>query len=182
MIEALILHPALLVAKGFESLNTADMRFLHAYRKHFEGAIELHRTCVYRPEDFLLGGILNPQSDYFDIREAYAEASHRIDSFPYMTMYEIRMHFYYGRILKIFDAMLFELYQGLSIYANQYHRPISFFQTNAGSMRYLEGSPMYHQVVALHQCGLGRKLVNAFEYVFDGYVRYVESNQVGVRG
>ena len=178
MIESLMLHPAILVAKGFETLNTSDMRFLQAYRNHFEEAKELHRTCIYRPQDFLLGGILNPESEYFDINEAFIEARDRIDSFPYMTMYEIRMHFYYGRIASIFEALCSELYKELEFFAQQYHMPLSSFLDTSRAIRKFERNSIYSKILALHQCGLGNKKSRAFEYIIDGFISLQRSKEM----
>jgi len=175
MVESLILHPALLVAKGFESLNTSDMRFLQAYRNHFEEAKELHRTRVYRPDDFLLGGILNPESEYFDINEAYIEARDRIDSFPYMTMYEIRMHFYYGRIAQIFDCLCKELYQEMDLYAQKNQIPLAAFLDTSSAIRLLERTILYPKILALHQCGLGSKKAYAFQTIIEGFLNLQRS-------
>ncbi|MFT4566278.1 MAG: hypothetical protein ACI9FN_001233 [Saprospiraceae bacterium] len=178
MVESLILHPALLVAKGFESLDTSDMRFLQAYRNHFEEAKEMHRTRVYRPQDFLLGGILNPGSEYFDINEAYAEACDRIDSFPYMTLYEIRMHFYYGRIASIFDGLCLELHRELEMYAQQYQKSLVSFTDTPTAIRQLERTSIYSKIRALHQCGLGNKKSKAFQFIIEGFISMQRSKEV----
>ena len=164
-----MLHPALLVAKGFESLNTSYMRFLQAYRNHFEEATDLHRTRVYCPDDFLLGRILNPENNYFDINEAYIEARERIDSFPYMTLYEIRMHFYYGRIASIFQALCAELNRDLELFAQQYHKPLSAFLDISIAMRELQATEIYHKIMALHLCGLGNNKTKAFQFIIEGF-------------
>lgn len=169
MIRSLMLHPALIVARGFESMDTSDMRFLNAYRKHFEEARELHKMKVYRPEDFLLGAILNPEDAFHDVNEAYVAARDRIDSFPYMTMYEVRLHFYYGRIAMIYEALCAELYRDLDQYATQYYRSSSYFESSNQVMRHLEKTPIYAKIHALHQCGLGIKLIDTFEVILSGY-------------
>ena len=169
MIESLMLHPAILAARGFDALSTADMRFLHAYRRHFESATELMKTRIFKMEDFELGGILNPQSRYLNIEAAFHEANDRIDSFPYMTLAEVRMHFYYGQILKIFEQLMMELYTDLDVFAKRHRVPETFFQANHATILQLESSPAYLKISGLHRCGLGDKLLHAFDFVFQRY-------------
>jgi len=169
MVESLMLHPAILAARGFESLSTADMRFLHAYRRHFDEAKDLIKTHVFRIEDFNLGGILNPRSKYLHPEHAFHEAKRRIDSFPYLTLVEVRMHFYYGDIMRIFEQLMMELYRDLDAFAKVNRLSESFFVAEHATILQLESSPAYLKISGLHRCGMGDKLSHAFAYVFDRY-------------
>ncbi len=176
MVESLILHPALLVAKGFESLNTRDMRFLHVYRRYFEEAKEKHKTRVYSPEDFQLGGILNPESQFLDVHATFMEASDRIDSFPYLTLYEVRTHFYYGRISQIFDALMSEVFRGLDDSGVLDYYGDILLRVDKRIIKSLERTRVYNQIMALHRCGLERKLSGAFQYVLSRYVAHIKES------
>ncbi|MDG2448958.1 MAG: hypothetical protein P8M34_04955, partial [Saprospiraceae bacterium] len=57
----IILLPSLLLASGFESLNTQDIKFLNNYRKHFDKTkYDLEEIFIVTESDYELGGIMNP--------------------------------------------------------------------------------------------------------------------------
>lgn len=179
VVKSLLLHPALLIVSGFESISSDDVRFLNAYRSHFDNKTEDDNlTKVYTERDFELGGILNPTADFGSSYEKINQALSLFPTYPYLTRANIWQTLYAPTLVDIFYKLLGEVFQNLTTYSVYHKRPSSFFQSNTSVIRSLESSPCYGQIAALHMCGLGDKLGNAFDWVFSRYRAYDERLRV----
>ena len=95
MVENRFLHPAILIAAGFECLNSADVRFLNACKKHFNPVKDnFSQVLLISPYDFELGGIFNPDDNMVDPVIAYRQMSERIPDFPYLNKHQIIKYLY----------------------------------------------------------------------------------------
>ena len=169
-VDSFVLHPSLLVASGFESISTRQVRFLHSYRRHFYTYdIDFTETIVISKKDFELGGIMNPFGTFYDIDSTYQQTSQRINNFPYLTRREIQDNIYADHIHNIWRNLQNELFQDLSSFCISSKRSRDFFQANTQVIHALSEYPIYQKICALHTCGLGGKLMDTFEYIFSKF-------------
>ena len=117
-------------------------------------------------EDFHLGGILNPFGDFHDPRLSYHHAASTIRHFPYLNRNEIHQHFYQPEIDRIWQNLMRELFVDLAHIQLELKRPLSYFQATTSVIHLLKVYPVYNKIAALHLCGLGAKLFDAFGHVF----------------
>ena len=172
-VATIVLHPAILIASGFESISSQQVRFLHAYRLHFhEHAQDLTETLVLTKRDFDLGGILNPFGKFFDSEDAYIKFGKTISNFPYLTRREIIGYVYKYELTKIWAELLSELYGDLSQYCVTHKRTRDYFQATTKVIHDLSQYPIFNKISALHSCGLGGKLADAFEFIFSHFKDY----------
>ena len=172
-VESLVLHPAVLIASGFEVITSRQVRFLNAHKDHYHSRrVDLKETISILPKDFQLGGLLNPSGYLLDIHQAYRECAMEIDNFPYLTRKAILKHFYLEKLQGIWSELLIELFSDLSAHCVTYKRPVSYFNATKRVIHELYASPIYHKITALHLCGLGDKLSDAFDYIFRLFKKY----------
>lgn len=164
--EGMELHPAILIASGVECIDSRDVRFLNAYRRFF--AREKYTpniSILIRETDFQLGGIMNPNDLFIIPSQAYSKYQSRYSSFPCLTMKQIRQLVYQKRLQQIATKIWDEVNQDIRSLkiegADQLYRWLSR-PTSAGEI--------YPKIVALHLCGLGEKLRDAFGLVLDYYL------------
>ncbi|MEL6389151.1 MAG: hypothetical protein AAFQ02_03255 [Bacteroidota bacterium] len=158
---------------GFESLTSDDVRFLNAHRRHFdEHGKDPFETQLYTLADADLGSILNPVGALHDPKLMGKQLSVIFPTFPYLNRREIWTTLYAPELRSIFRRLVRELYVELSKYSVRHRRPTSYFEAKASVLRQLETCPAYQQIVALHMCGLGEKLIAAFRWIFEGYQSY----------
>ncbi len=173
LLDSLMLHPALLIVSGFESITSEDVRFLNAYRRHFDKTnLDKDKTEVYGESELELGGILNPCCNMMDPKLNAHIIAQTFATYPYLTIRDIWYQLYAPRIEDIFSKLLGEIFTNLTAYSVDYKRPASFFQANTSVIRMIETSPCYTQIAALHMCGLGDKLGGAFAWTFERYRIY----------
>ncbi len=172
-VATVVLHPAILIASGFESLSSPQVRFLHAYRCHFHNeCYDLTETIVLTKRDFDLGGILNPFGKFFDTEEAYRTFNKSIANFPYLTRTEIIAYIYKYELTRIWAELLGELYGELSQFCITHKRTRDYFQASTNVIHDLSQYPIFNKISALHTCGLGGKLADAFEFIFKNFKEY----------
>lgn len=174
--DSLILHPALLIASGYECITSKDARFLNGYKRHFTNPAE-DKTIVraLSTEDFAIGGILNPSGDFLHCPTIFRECTSGIHSFPFLNKNEIYRYFYLEIFNRLMEKIEFELFRDLDSYLSQIQKPASFLRSGSNAIRSMQKSDVYNKIAALHMCGLGDKLRNAFEIVFRDYHNYSES-------
>ena len=161
------LHPALLMASGYECINSRDARLLHAYRQYFyEQQPNGNDTHVVSPADFAPGGICNPTNLFASENSAYMSCMGNIKNFPYLTFAELKAAFYYEPINKIQYKVLNELYDEIEAYLLAHKLPYSFLQPTTEVITKINQSILYQKIVALHLCGMGEKLRDTFDMVF----------------
>lgn len=174
MVENLFLHPAILVASGFECLTTSDVRFLNASKKHFNPHKDnFAQVILLTPMDFELGGILNPCDKMIEPITAYRMASERIPDFPYLNKYQILKHLYEERLQVTFQKIIQEIlvtikktlgYNDFNI-ARLFDAPT----TSSKAIKLIQKTDVYTKINALHRCGVGNRLADAFAWVFHKY-------------
>lgn len=172
-VETLVLHPAVLIASGFEAITSRQVRFLHAHREHFHTkTTNLNETLSIVPKHFDLGGILNPCGYLVQSEEAYQQCAEELEHFPYLTRRAILRHFYQQELTTIWSELLLELFTDLSQFCVQHKLSRCYFVPNTKVIHELYSYSLYHKIAALHLCGLGSKLCDAFDYVFKEFKKY----------
>ena len=172
-VATIALHPAVLIASGFECITSKQVKFLNAHRRHFHHKVyDLDKTLSVTQEDFSLGGILNPFGAFLDTKEAQIKASEKVPNFPYLTRRNILKAFYQEELSVIWSELLIELFEDLSEFCTANKRPRGYFVATTHVIHDLYNYPIYHKISSLHLCGLGEKLIDAFAYVFELFKSY----------
>ncbi len=172
-VATIALHPAVLIASGFECVSSSQVRFLNAHRRHFHHKLhDFNETICITFKDFELGGILNPHGAFLDPYEAQVEAASLISNFPYINRKEILKAYYQQELSTIWSELMLELFKDLSEFCIQHKRSREYFQANTKVIHDLYNYPTYHKISSLHLCGLGSKLIEAFKYVFQLFQSY----------
>lgn len=179
-LDTIVLHPAVLIASGFEALSSKEVRFLHSYRKHFDQIKQdTFKTLLLSQKEFELGGILNPFGTFYNIPYQYKLACEKVPNFPYLTRKEIIKSFYSFHLNKIWNNLLHEVFSELTMMRLNQKRPLSYFVPTKKVLHDLYRLPVYHKIAALHLCGMGGKLGDAFAYIFDLFT--IHESQQGSR-
>ncbi len=177
MVEYRFLHPAILIASGFECLSSADVRFLNACKKHFNPTQDnFAQVRLISPQDFELGGIFNPDDHMIDPFTAYRQMSERIPDFPYLNKYQIIRYVYDEKLEVTFQRVIQELLhtikRTLGVNDMNIARLFDGSATSARAIKLIQKTDIYRQVNALHKCGVGDRLSDAFAWVFHKYRLY----------
>ena len=168
IVSTLVLHPAVLIASGFESLTSKQVRFLNAYRHHFTSRFNKpQETIVLKKKDFQLGGIGNPHASFRDPQETYNLFSTHIPDFPYLTTSDILNAFYLNDLNTIWTGLLNELCCELDHFCLANKWPIEYLLADTKVIHQLYSYPVYQKITALHLCGLGQKVIDAFDFAFE---------------
>ena len=177
-IESIVLHPAVLIASGFEALSSQQARFLNALRQHFHTKpVDWQKVLCLSPKDFALGGILNPHGQFLDCDQSFHQSAGEVPDFPYLKLTTVLRHFYAPHVKQIWADLLKELYIDLSHYCMAKKTSREALVPTHAIMHSLYPYPAYQKIVALHLCGLGSKLSDAFAYVFHQFKSF-ERRQV----
>jgi|GEM_PF-3148071 len=178
-VESILLHPAVLISCGYDCISSKQVRFLNAHRQHFQNKGHLMaETLSITAKDFELGGILNPRGLLDGIEARYYNAAKIVPNFPYLNRREVLQHFYHKELTIIWSEMMIELIHDLSSFCINTKRSQTYFTTSTRVIHDLYPHPIYQKIAALHLCGLGSKLLDAFEYVFRLFKSQVKkSNQ-----
>ena len=172
-VRTIVLHPAILIASGFESITSRQVRFLNAHRSHFYSEpLDFYETIVISKSDFDLGGMMNPFGNFFDINHAYRQFGQSITNFPYLTRLEVLKYIYESDLSRIWVELLAELFGDLSEYCVVHKRTRDYFKASTQILHELSNTMLFQKISALHSCGLGGKLLDAFDYVFKKFVEY----------
>ena len=169
-LHQLMLHPAVLIASGYESLSSSEVRFLHAMRQHFcLYQDKLDEAIVVSPNDFNPGGIGNPYHHLDDPSLRYQQCARAIDHFPYISRMDLFEALYRNDLQKIWQNLLHEVIAELDHISRCRKVAIDGFRPTTEVVHKLYGHSVYQKICALHICGLGQKMMDAFSYVFDQY-------------
>ena len=174
MVEKLFLHPAILIASGFECLDSGDIRFLNACKRHFNPHKEnFAQIQLITPDDFELGGIFNPTNIMMEPINGFRQAQERIPDFPYLNKYQILRYLYQERMeitfQKITHELLHSVRTSLGINDMNIARLFDNPDTCSRAIKIIQKTEVYKKVHALHKCGLGNRLSDAFAWVFHKY-------------
>lgn len=174
MVENLFLHPAILIASGFECLTSTDVRFLNACKKHFNPLKDnFAQILLITPMDFELGGIFNPSDEMIEPIFAYRQTSERIPDFPYLNKYQIIKHIYEDQLemtfQKIVNEILFSIKKTLGCNDMNIARLFDTPSTSSKAIKLVEKTDVFQKINALHKCGVGDRLTDAFSWVFHKY-------------
>ncbi len=174
MVEKLFLHPAILIASGFECLDTADIRFLNAFKKHFNPHKDnFAQIRLITPDDFELGGIFNPTNIMVEPINGFRQAQERIPDFPYLNQYQILRILYQERLeltfQKITQELLYTIKGSLGCNDMNIARLFDNPDTSSRAIKIIQKTEVFKKVHALHKCGLGNRLSDAFAWVFHKY-------------
>jgi len=159
-----------LLAAGYECLTSEQTKFLNALRRHFPDQSH-HNADMITVEmtDCSLGGILNPHTRLQDPQFIYLEAGSRLENFPYTHKSEIFSVFYYDNMVTIWSDVIYEICGDLEVYSTQLKLPVRHFTPTHQVVHELSSTWIYDKIAALHLCGLGSKLSDAFAYVFSSF-------------
>jgi len=158
------------VAAGYECLTSKQIRFLHNTRRHYPSASDHNDSMMTLSiSDCDIRGILNPLTELRPADDVYKYASLRLKSFPYTHKSEIFLHFYYEKITQIWSELIDEICTDLEAYSRSLRLPIRHFTATHQTMHQLANTAIYEKISALHMCGLGVKLIDAFDYVFEAF-------------
>lgn len=97
------------------------------------------------------------------------EAGQRLDHFPYTHKSEIFSSFYYDKMSSIWSDIIHEICSDLEVYSRHLKLPIRHFRPTHQVIHELSNTWIYDKISALHLCGLGEKLSDAFAYVFSSF-------------
>lgn len=175
MVEKLFLHPAILIASGFECLDSADVRFLNASKRHFNPRKDnFAQIRLITPIDFEFGGIFNPTNAMIDPIKGYRQAQERIPDFPYLNQYQILRHLYLERLEITFQKVTQEILETIkkTLGCNDLNiaRLFDNPDTSTRAIKIMHNTDIYRQIHALHKCGVGNRLTDAFSWVFHKYL------------
>ena len=156
--------------QGYECLTSEQTRFLNTLRRHFPDQSH-HNVDMITVEvsDCDLGGILNPHTKLQDPQMIYMEAGRRLDNFPYTHKSEIFSTFYYDKMSEIWSDVIHEICGDLEVYSRHLKLPVRHFEPTHQVIHELADVWIYDKISALHLCGLGSKLADAFAYVFTSF-------------
>ena len=174
MVEKLFLHPAILIASGFECLDSSDVRFLNACKRHFNPIKDnFAQIRLITPMDFEFGGIFNPTNQMIEPINGYKQAQERIPDFPYLNQYQILKYLYQERLevtfQKITQELLYSIKSSLGCNDLNIARLFDNPSTSSRAIKVIQKTDVYKKVHALHKCGLGNRLADAFVWVFHKY-------------
>ena len=171
----IILLPSLLLASGFESLSTQDIKFLNNYRKHFDKTkFNLEEIFIVTESDYELGGIMNPFNQMSIPGEVYDLCKSSIPAFPYATRLDLKELIYQSKINSLFEGLLMEIYSDLSALYDEGNQWILEATTEKKfSLQGLDGLKthgVYQKTVALHLCGFGNVIFDSFNKVLSRFL------------
>ena len=166
-VGSLILHPALLMASGVETLTSRDMRILNSYRLHFyENHFDHPNTIVLSESDFMLGGILNPMGSLREPHQLINQYRPLFRGFPYVQLQSVKSKVYLPLISEILNRIHVEIKKDIQSVAIRRRIPI-----NTLNMTNLKNLPPYNKIAAVHMCGFGSKLREAFDYYLEAMAK-----------
>jgi len=169
-VVTIVLHPAILVASGFECLTTKQMRFLDNHKSHFSTRQrDWTESCSLSPEDFKLGGLLNPHGRLEDPDRAYVLATDDFPRYPIATWQDIFKKYYVKELTHIWQEILVELCLDLHTYCHDQSKHAEELAANSSCIHQMSKYPIYQKITALHLCGLGDRMADAFDFVFTIY-------------
>ncbi len=156
--DSMVLHPALLIASGIECIDSRDVRFLNAYRRFSDYKIPSGKQFIVLSEkDFQLGGIMNPNDLFIIPHHAFAQYKSSYIHFPCLTKNQIFQLVYVERLREIFENIVSEISMEI-IKWKDFENIDSLFRI----MKDGRAGTLYSKIVALHLCGFGEKLKDAF--------------------
>lgn len=175
MKREIILLPSLLLASGFESLNTQDIKFLNNYRKHFDKTkFNLEEIFIVTESDYELGGIMNPYNQMNIPEKVYEICKSSIPAFPYATRIDIKEIIYQQSVDALLENLLSEIKSEITQLFEQGNRYVQeAISERKFSLQILESIKtysFYQKVVALHLCGYGLLISDSFNNILSKYL------------
>lgn len=167
--------PSLLLASGFESLNTQDIKFLNNYRKHFDKTkYDLEEIFIVTESDYELGGIMNPFNQMTISNTLYDLCKAEIKAFPYATRLDLREIIYESSVKRIFNGLLNEIFKEITEIlegGNENIRQcISEKTFSVQNLEFFKTFQFYQKSVALHLCGFGDVVIDTFNQILEKYL------------
>lgn len=170
MNREIILLPSLLIASGFECLTTTDVKFLNNYRKHLDRSkYNLDEIFMATPDDFELGGILNPFNEMGSIQSLVHRYCGYFTSYPYLTRNDIKSHVYSFDFNSILTRLKDEAVEELNeLQLKENHEVLEGIEANkftVKNLKQLQEERFYHKTLSLHLCGFGDVMLDAFNRI-----------------
>ena len=171
----IILLPSLLLASGFESLSTQDIKFLNNYRKHFDKTkYNLEEIFIVTESDYELGGIMNPYNQMNIPSKVYDLCKSSIPAFPYATREDIKEIVYKQSVDNLFQGLLSEIFSEIT---HLFEKGDKFIKEAISEQKFslqclesIKVFPFYQKVVALHLCGFGTVISDSFNKMLSQYL------------
>ena len=175
MKREIILLPSLLLASGFESLNTRDIKFLNNYRKHFDKTkYNLEEIFIVTESDYELGGIMNPYNQMTVPTSLYELCKSKIKAFPYATRLDLKELIYESSVNNIFETLIDEIHNEMNDLlesGNEHIREsISEGKFNVQNLEVFKSFQFYQKSIALHLCGFGDLIIDTFNNILTRYL------------
>ena len=175
MEREIILLPSLLLASGFECLNTQDIKFLNNYRKHFDKTRHnLEEIFIVTESDYELGGIMNPFNQMAIDHEIYEQVRKGIQTFPYVTRIDLNKIVYSKQVKEIIKSLTKEIVTDFKSDI-EINEGIQMAVRNSTfcnqSIELIKSLPIYAKISAFHLCGQGLKLIDAFNHFLTLYLK-----------
>jgi len=179
----IILLPSLLLASGFECLDTQDVKFLNNYRKHLDKTkFDLEEIFMVTSSDFELGGIMNPFNLMDGTTSMYEECKNHFSSFPYLSRIDIKTKIYQNHLDQILINLINEIVTEISdlqkVQNPQILESISENGFNIRDIDQLKEQRLYQKTVSLHLCGYGNIILDAFNKVLKEYMKTLEIKEI----
>jgi len=171
----IILLPSLLLASGFECLQTQDIKFLNNYRKHFDKTKHnLEEIFIITESDYELGGIMNPFNKFHPDQIIYDQVRQGIQTFPYVTRIDLNRIVYAKKVKELTKQITKEITSELrkNLETNTgIQMAIRNREFCSSSIDNLKTLPVYQKVCSLHMCGYGLKLIDGFNHFLELYLK-----------
>lgn len=161
-------HPALLIASGIDSLTSREVCFLNNFRRYFRiSKMDMTEVLTITPIDFQVGGLLNPRNEMIPPEEHFHYCCSLMTCSPYMSREEIYHNFYKSGLDQILSGIKEEIIRDMM---NVFDGRASFQGLNLSQrIALLYKTDIHPKIVALHLCGIGSKLGDAFRYLLEAY-------------
>ena len=171
----IILLPSLLLASGFEFLQTRDIKFLNNYRKHFDKTKNnIEEIFIIAESDYELGGIMNPFNLMQIEPETYEAVKQGIHTFPYVTRIDLYRIIYSKKSKEISRNIIKEILTDFRSSLDSCEGLKMAISKNAfceESSELLKNNVVYQKLVSLHLCGYGLKLIDTFNFFLAIYFK-----------
>jgi len=124
--------------------------------------------------DFELGGIMNPYNDIYNVSELLPKCKSLISSFPYISRNQIKTAVYKSPFDQIFYNLkeeitsdLLHLKQSKNLYILESIADNCF---SIKTLKSLKNHFLYQKILALHLCGFGEFLQDAFNNILEYFL------------
>ena len=148
---------------------------MNNYRKHLDKTkFDLEEILTVTNCDFELGGIMNPFNQIGEGHILYENCKNLFPSFPYISRLDIQSYIYKDSFDQIFNNLQKEIISEISILVTTDSpyliKSIDAQKFTGNELENLKEFQFYQKTVALHLCGLGDTLLDAFNKILSRFI------------